>query len=127
MSPTPVPAVEALGVVTVEELHAVGEILACRVEHEVVVVRHQAEGLTCPFVLVDDECEEAEEVPPVAGVVVFCLIRDTPRSDVKEPIREDRSRNSRHRSNLRGSLPRVRLAAPVGTKSHTFSTNSMSG
>jgi hypothetical protein len=49
--------VDALCVPTVDELKAFGEELSRCVDDEVVVVRHQAEGVTGPLVLF---CGEAQ-------------------------------------------------------------------
>src|SRR5439155_26102129 len=100
VAPASVFAVESLGVVTVEDLHAVGEIHLCRVEYEVIVVRHQAERLTRPLVVLDHEYEEAEEVSPIVVVAVDRHLCDPASRNVKEPVREDRSRNSRHHASL---------------------------
>jgi hypothetical protein len=53
--PAAVLTVEPLRIVAVQDLHPIGEILARRVENQVVVGCHQAERVTCPFVLVDGE------------------------------------------------------------------------
>ena len=104
VSPAAILAVEPLGVVAVQKLHAVGEILAGRVEHQVVVVRHQAERVAGPLELVDGKGEEAEEVTPVVGVVVDRHLCHPTGRDVKETIRKDASGQPRHRCNLRPAL-----------------------
>jgi hypothetical protein len=45
-------------VVAVEELHAVGELLAACFDDEVVVIAHQAEGVATPFVLEHGDSEK---------------------------------------------------------------------
>jgi hypothetical protein len=97
VSPASVSGVEPLGIVAVQNLHPVGEIGPRCIDYEVVVVRHQAERLAGPVVALDDEREQAEEVPPVVVVVVDRHLRDPARSDVKEPVRQARSGNPRHR------------------------------
>ena len=76
--PSAVLAVESLRIVAVQDLHAIGEILARRIEHQVVVRCHQAERVTCPLVLVGREGEKAEKVPPIVGVVEIAIFA-TPR------------------------------------------------
>jgi len=100
VSPASIFEVESLGVVAVEDLHAVGEILACRIDHQVVVVRHQAVRLTRPVVAVDREGQQAEKVPAVVVVVVNRHLRDPTGTDVKEPVGKEESRNPRHGRNV---------------------------
>src|SRR5437870_12023952 len=104
MAPASVFAVVSLRVVAVQYLHAVGEVLPRRVEHQVVVVRHQAKRLTRPLVAVDRKSQQAEKVPPVVVVSVDRHLRDPAGGDVKEPVREDGSGNPWHCRNLRGEL-----------------------
>jgi hypothetical protein len=93
-----VACVEPLRVATVQALEAGGQLRDRRFEDEVVVVRHQAEGMEAPVVATDDEAEEPEEEP---AVVVVPVDRDPPgaaRSHVEEPVLEDVARRSCHRS-----------------------------
>jgi hypothetical protein len=96
MSPAAVSRVESLGVVAVQDLHAVGKVLAGGVDDQVVVVRHQAKGVTRPLVPADDESQQAEKIAPVVRVVVDGHLRHAARGDVKEPVREGGARNPRH-------------------------------
>jgi hypothetical protein len=61
VAPPAVPRVESLCVATVELLEPRRELRDGGLEHEVVVVGHQAERVDCPGVLADDEFEEAEK------------------------------------------------------------------
>src|SRR5262249_58138353 len=57
VAPAAMSEVERLRVVAVQELHPVGELLAPRLDHEVVVVAHQAERVAAPLVLRDGDAE----------------------------------------------------------------------
>jgi hypothetical protein len=73
-------------VVAVEELHPGGELLASRLDDEVVVVAHQTERVATPLVLQDGNAEQEQEE---ASVVVLEEDRDpagTARADVKDPV-----------------------------------------
>jgi hypothetical protein len=122
VSPASIFEVEPLGVVAVEDLHAVGEMLARRIEHQVIVVRHQAEGLTRPLGAVDRKGQQAEKVPAVIVVVVDRHLRDPAGGDVKKPVREEGARHPRHRRNLRGELSVPRPKTAVCGREVTVST-----
>jgi hypothetical protein len=63
-----VPVVESLCVLAVEVLDSRRELRLRRVEHEVDVVAHQAEGLAVPAIALDRCGEQAEIGEPVVVV-----------------------------------------------------------
>jgi hypothetical protein len=79
-----------LGVAAVQELHAGGELRACALEHEVVVVAHQAEGVQAPAEPLDRLPEQAEEEAAIVVVQVDQRTRDPAAADVVDPIRKQR-------------------------------------
>jgi hypothetical protein len=116
VTPAAVAAVEALGVAAVQPLEAGRELGDGRLDDEVVVVPHQAEGVQAPVVLGDDESEEPEEV---AAVVVVAVDRDLPGAagrDVEEPVGEHVSRQAGHPARLRRQSP---SGGAVNEKSHS--------
>jgi hypothetical protein len=97
--------VESLRVAAVEALESRRELGDGRLDDEVVVVRHQAEGVEPPVVLPHDEAEEAEED---ATVVVIPVDRDPSGSaggDVEVAVGEDVAGDSRHRDQRTRPLP----------------------
>jgi hypothetical protein len=92
-----VASVEPLGVAAVQALESRRELLDGRRHDEVVVVRHQAEGVQLPLVPPDDEAEKPEER---AAIVVVAVDGDAPSAaggDVEEAVGEDVTRHARHR------------------------------
>jgi len=72
--------------VAVEELHACGQLLASRLDDQVVVVAHEAERVAAPVELHDGHTEKQEKE---VAVVVVEEDRDppgTPRSEVEDPV-----------------------------------------
>jgi hypothetical protein len=102
VAPAPVASVEALRVAAVELLEAGRELGDRGFDDEVVVVRHQAEGVQAPVVLGDDDSEEPEER---AAVVIVAVDGDLPgpaRGEVEEAVGEDVARQACHRSKVGG-------------------------
>jgi len=94
VAPALVAAVEGLGVDAVEAAHAVGEATELGFDDQVVVVRHQAEGVHAPVVPLHFLGKEGEE----EAVFVRCQegggSRHAPRGDVVDAL-------------LRQSVPRT--------------------
>jgi hypothetical protein len=79
---TGVAAVELERVCAVQELHARGEIVESRLDDEVVVVAHQAEGVDLPVVAPDSKEAQAQELPAVVVVPVDARAVHAFRGDV---------------------------------------------
>lgn len=62
------PPVEPLGVDTVKPLHPDRNVPARCLDEKVKVIRHQAIGMTSPFVPLDDVLEDLLEPEPIADV-----------------------------------------------------------
>jgi hypothetical protein len=115
VTPPPVPAVEALGVEAVEPPVAVGEVLPRRAEHEVDVVRHQAERDHVPAVGLDHLAEEAQEAAVVVVVPEDEPTVDASRGDVVDAaVGKPAAGDARHGSTVcprpRGRHPCARTA-----------------
>jgi hypothetical protein len=98
MTPPAVACIEALGVASVEPLEAGRQLRDRGLDHQVVVVRHEADGMHAPVVLPDHDAEEPEEE---AAVVVVAVDRNPSRAarrHVEEAVGEDVSRQPCHRS-----------------------------
>jgi hypothetical protein len=67
VAPALVAAVEGLRVDAVEAAHAVGEAPELGLDDQVVVVRHQAEGVDAPVVALDGLGEQGEEEAVFVG------------------------------------------------------------
>jgi hypothetical protein len=67
VAPALVAAVEGLCVDAVEAAHAVGEAPELGLDDQVVVVRHQAEGVDAPVVALDGVGEQGEEEAVFVG------------------------------------------------------------
>jgi hypothetical protein len=122
----PVPAVatiEALSVGPVQVLHSLREAFRRRLEHEVVVRAHEAEGVALPLVALDDQRKEGQEEASVVVVHVDVPPKDASGRDVEDAVRQlatadawhdgDRSADARGRP----TLWRIR---------HELGTNAMS-
>src|SRR5436309_2903665 len=97
-----VPAVERLGIDAVEAVAAVGELVAQGFDDEVVVVRHQAEGVNEPVVTLHHVCEEAQEEPAVVVAAKNRRPVDPTRADVEDAVGEDVARQGAcHASTVR--------------------------
>ncbi len=89
-------AVELLGVDAVDAVEPARECRLCRLDHEVVVVAEQREGMHLPSVCVDGVAQEPEEREPVAGVAEDRAAVDALDPDVEDPVGEPASKRSRH-------------------------------
>ena len=91
-----VPVVEALCVHAVEKLDASREPRLRRVEDEVDVVAHQAEGVAVPAIALDGLGEEIEIGEPVVVVAKDRGAIDATTSHVEVAVRELRTKDARH-------------------------------
>jgi hypothetical protein len=87
--PALVPPVVRLRVRAVEPLQPVGEPPELGLDDEVVVVRHQAEGVNAPVVALDLPREECEEEAVVVGVAKGGGAGDASRGDVVYAFRRE--------------------------------------
>ncbi len=94
------PVVEPLRVVAVEVLDSRRELELRRVEDEVDVVPHQAEGMAVPRVTLDGVGEEAEIGEPVVVVAEDPGPVDAAGGHVKVAVRQVGTKDARH--NRRG-------------------------
>lgn len=117
-----VPPVEALSVLAVEVLHAVGEPLDRRLDDQVVVRAHEAEGVAVPEVALDCDREHAEEAAPVVVVQVDESVPRPARRDVEDSVRKIAAKRSRHAAD--GNAAHARSVAPW-TNRHAFATLAM--
>ena len=90
------PLVELLCVPSVQVLNAQGQLRARRLEHEVVVVAHEAEGVDAPGMPRDGRGKDVEKRSPVVAVTVDRTPSDTARGDVEETVRKQRAQGTRH-------------------------------
>jgi hypothetical protein len=82
VAPPLVAAVKRLGVGAVEPLEAVREAPELGLDDQVVVVRHQAEGVHAPVVTLDLARQQAKETAVVVGVAEGCCARYASGRDV---------------------------------------------
>jgi hypothetical protein len=92
-----VAAVEALRVRAVQPLHAVGEVGSRRVDDEVVVRVHEAEGVAAPAVALDRLGQQFEEEDAVVVILEQALGEGGMGGDVEEPVGQQSPEQSRHR------------------------------
>ncbi len=91
-----VSAVEPLRVLAVEILDSGRELRLCRVEDEVDVVAHQAEGVAVPAVELDSAGEQAEVGEPVVVVAEDPRAVNTASSHVEVAVRQVRPEDAGH-------------------------------
>ncbi len=119
VAPALVPAVERLSVGAVQALQAVREAPELRLDDEVVVVRHQREGMNAPLVPLDFAGEQAEEEAVVVGVAEGRRARDASRGDVVDALRRELAARSPHAATLARVLgrgcPGTAIGAQLGT------------
>jgi hypothetical protein len=94
VAPPSAPAVEVLRVAAVQPLHAVREVLALRLHHQVVVVAEQAVGGDAPVVAARDDEEHREEDEAVERVAVDHEPVDAARPHVEVAVGEQRAEDS---------------------------------
>jgi hypothetical protein len=75
----------------VEVLHSLGDVRVRRLDDEVVVVRHQREGVDGPAPLARDLAEQADKEPPVGIVDVDRLLADAACDHVVDAVRDSRA------------------------------------
>jgi len=98
VSETAVAFVELLRVAAVQQLEPAREPLPRRVEDEVVVRRHEAEGVDRPVEPVDAAPEVREEVTAVGVVLEDGAARGAARDHMEVPVGERRAENASHDS-----------------------------
>jgi hypothetical protein len=91
-----VATIEPLGVRSVEVLHPRREALGRRLDDEVVMRAHQAEGVALPAVALDDEGEQREEEASVVVVEVDETAKDASRRDLEDAVRQVATPDARH-------------------------------
>src|SRR5436190_10928669 len=97
-----VPAVERLGIDAVEAVAAIGELVAKGFDDEVVMVRHQAEGVDEPVVALHHVCEEPQEEATVVVTAKDRCSVDPTGADVEDAVGEDVARQvAGHASTVR--------------------------
>jgi hypothetical protein len=96
MAPAFAPPIERLGVDPVEPPHPLGEAPELGLEDEVVVVRHQAEGVHAPVVALHLLREEAEEQAEVVNHPERHRARHASGRDVVDPARRELVSRSPH-------------------------------
>jgi hypothetical protein len=87
VAPALVTAVEGLRIGAVEAVHAVGEAPQLGLDDEVVVVRHQAEGVDAPVVPLDGLSEQGEEEAVFVGCQEGGGLRHAARRHVVDAFR----------------------------------------
>jgi hypothetical protein len=85
MADPAVPAVEGLGVDTVELPHALGEVALHRFHHDMVMVAHLAPGVADPVAAPADCAEDLQPEPAVLFVQIDILPPLPPGGDIGEP------------------------------------------
>jgi hypothetical protein len=80
--------VEPLGVDPVQHVHARGEIRAGRLDHEVVVRAHEAEGEATPREALGDMGKKRQESEPIPVVEEDQLLSDASSGHMEEPVRK---------------------------------------
>jgi hypothetical protein len=90
VAPALVAAVERLRVDAVEAAHAVGEAPELGLDDQVVVVRHQAEGVDAPVVPLDGLGEQGEEEAVFVGCQEGCGLRHAARGHVVDAFGRQR-------------------------------------
>jgi hypothetical protein len=103
-------AVGSLRVTAVQDLHAVRQTLARRLDDGVVVGPHQAERVDCPVKPLDDQRQETEKVPPVVVVHEQPRLVDGFAGDVIDAVGQDAAEHSRHSDD--GTARRCRQPPP---------------
>jgi hypothetical protein len=83
----PVLGVEGLGVAAVQDLHPGREPRPCRLDDQVVVVAHQAEGVHLPAKALDDELEQGEKEAPILVLQVDGAASHPARGHMVEAVR----------------------------------------
>ena len=100
MSAALVPSVEGERVGSVQPLHAARHRLDARLQHEVVVSRHQAVRVETPSEAADTVGEEREEAAAVVPVSEDRGVVDTEGRDVEDAVRQFRAEDAGHARNV---------------------------
>jgi hypothetical protein len=126
VAPAPVAPVVALSVRAVQALEPVGEPPELGRDDQVVVVRHQAEGVDAPVVALDLAREEGEEEAVVVSVAEGRRARDASRGDVVDAFGRKLAARAPHASTL-APVPAgpVSESGRLWTQRHAFVTPAM--
>lgn len=87
MADTVMPPIEGLRIAAVQSPHAATQIGFGRIEQQVVVIAHQAVGITTPLLLEDFLPEEGEKAIAVGVIEEDRLLGIAPRRDMMERSR----------------------------------------
>jgi hypothetical protein len=114
VSPTGVPAVEALGIAEQQAVHPAGQVVRARLEDEVDVVAHQAEGADVPAVPIGRLLEVGQEREPVVSVAEDAAPPDAAGGDVEQAVtrRHEVPWNAWH------AAERTRALTPLRRREH---------
>jgi hypothetical protein len=127
MTPPFVSLVEALGVHAIEPMQAARQCCQSRLDDEVVMVRHQAKGVTTPLESICRFCEKSNEEAVIVRVAKDLGPRDAARRYVVRAVSQEVSRAARHVPTVRRSWARLGPAAkPVPLTSHNRSPGRVS-
>ena len=88
--------VEGLGVHAIQVAHAAREVGCRRLEHEVIVVAHQAIRVTEPAPPLDRAPQEVEKAATIGGVLIDRRLRVAARGHVVEGTLELEAERSSH-------------------------------
>jgi len=109
--------VEPLGVAPVHPVQRAREEVARALDDEVVVVRHQAEGVDVQPESVDGSPDLCEELSAVVAVEIDLSPLDAPRRRMPDAVlRECRSSEASHLDHGRACDRRNRLCGAIGTE-----------
>jgi hypothetical protein len=124
--PALVASVVRLRVRAVQALEPVGEPPELGLDDQVVVVRHQAEGVDAPVVALDLAREEREEEAVVVAVAKGGRAGDAPGGDVVDAFRRKLAARVPHASTLAPALaPAVSESGRPWSDRHTLVTPAM--
>ena len=84
----PVPPIAGLGIDTIQMTHALRQISVRRLNQQVVVIIHQALGITYPVELGYDLLQRRQKHLPVLVILINVFTPITTRGDVIESVRE---------------------------------------
>src|SRR3954454_12407594 len=104
MSGFTVPAVEMLGVAAIQPLHPLRQVGVRDANDEVVVGRHEDEGMAGPVMPSDHVVDELEEVTAVNVIAKYRRASHSPRRDVIRAAGDLEARGTRHTGQARAEV-----------------------
>jgi hypothetical protein len=119
VTPPLVASVERQRVGAVQPVHPSGHRVDGRLDHEVVVRRHQAVRVELPLEALDAVPDELEEARPVDPVAEDRPVVDAQRRDVEDAVGKHGAEHSRHAAKRTALAP---ARAREARESHTFVT-----